>query len=63
MCLNAYCRVKFMSADLRFRFLRLSTIKSALIRPQGAEKHGRKVDLVVVGQAKKPEQLPVLVNL
>ena len=25
MCLNAHCRVKFMCADFRFRFLRLST--------------------------------------
>ena len=57
MCLNTHCRVYFLQTDLRFRFLRLSTIKSALIRPQGAEKHGRKVDLVVVGQAKKTEQL------
>ena len=27
LCLNAHCRVKFLCADLRFRLLRLSTIK------------------------------------
>ena len=27
MCLNVQCRVKFIFADLRFRFLRLSTTR------------------------------------
>ena len=27
MCLNAHCRVKFLCADIRYGFLRLSTIR------------------------------------
>ena len=53
MGLNAHCRVKFVCADLRLRFLRLSTIKKCpqMLRSDHRELRNSKVKLgwVVVG--------------
>ena len=55
MGLNAHCRVKFMCADLRLRFLRLSTIKKCpqMLRSDHRELRDSEVKLmwvvVVVG--------------
>ena len=54
MGLNAHCRVKFVCADFRLRFLRLSTIKKCphMLRSDHRELRNSKVKLmlwVVVG--------------
>ena len=51
MCLNARCRVKFMCADLRFGFLRLSTIKKCphMLRSDHRELRNSLVQLGWVG--------------
>ena len=47
LCLNAHCRVKFMCADLRFGFLRLSTIKKSpnMLRSDHRELRNNQVKL------------------
>ena len=47
MGLNAHCRVKFVCADLRLRFLRLSTIKKCpqMLRSDHRELRNSKVKL------------------
>ena len=47
MGLNAHCRVRFVCADLRLRFLRLSTIKKCLhmLRSDHRENTINKVDV------------------
>ena len=51
MGLNAHCRVKFVCADLRLRFLRLSTIKKCpqMLRSNHRELRNSKVKLGWVG--------------
>ena len=50
MGLNAHCRVKFVCADLRLRFLRLSTIKKCpqMLRSDHRELRNSKVKLMWV---------------